>query len=151
MPNFLAMAPMTLSAVDLKVPWDRTPMYNTIMGVAAGVGLLLVVRLGWLLYRNRTIAFEGWALAFGIVGLILFVTGLHMTLTWPLARLSTYSWRLRSVKPQFLETMTFWRPGNLYWERRRASMALGRLPSRVRMERRIWPILTRATRPLGLP
>jgi hypothetical protein len=30
------------------------------------------------------------------------------------------------VKPQFLETMIFWRPGNLYCERRRASRAVAR-------------------------
>jgi hypothetical protein len=36
---------------------------------------------------------------------------------------SRYSSRRRGVKPQFLETMIFWRPGNLYCERRRASMA----------------------------
>lgn len=90
MPNLLALVPVTLSAADLKVPWDRTPMYNTIMGVAASVGLLLVVRLGTLLYRNRVVAFEGWALAFGVVGLILFVTGLHMSLTWPLAAIAPW-------------------------------------------------------------
>jgi uncharacterized membrane protein len=72
-------------AVSLKVPWNRVPMYNTIMGVAAGVGLLLVVWFIRRLYGNRPIAFAGWALAFGVVGVILFATGLHMTLTWPLA------------------------------------------------------------------
>ena len=30
------------------------------------------------------------------------------------------------MKPQFLDTMIFWRPGNLYWERRRASIAVAR-------------------------
>jgi hypothetical protein len=30
------------------------------------------------------------------------------------------------VKPQFLETMIFWRPGNLYCDRRRASRAVAR-------------------------
>lgn len=77
-------------AVGLKVPWDRVPMYNTIMGVAAGVGLLLVVWFGRRLYGARPIAFEGWALAFGVVGLVLFATGLHMTLTWPLAAIAPW-------------------------------------------------------------
>ncbi len=44
----------------------------------------------------------------------------------PAARFSWYSSRRRGVKPQFLLTMIFWRPGNLYWERRRASMAVAR-------------------------
>ena len=63
----------------------------------------------------------------------------------------TYSSRRRGVKPQFLLTMIFWRPGNLYIDRRRASIAVARWESRVRTERRIWPMLTRATEPFGLP
>ena len=47
-------------------------------------------------------------------------------LTLPSARFSWYSSRRRGVKPQFLETMIFWRPGNLYCERRRASIAVAR-------------------------
>lgn len=62
-----------------------------------------------------------------------------------------YSSRLSGVNPQFLLTMIFWRPGNLYIDRRRASIAVARWPSRVRTDRRIWPMLTRATVPLGLP
>jgi SAM-dependent methyltransferase len=72
-------------AGGLTVPWTRVPMYNTIMGLAAGVGLLLLVWFGADLLRGRPVEFEGWALAFGIVGLIQFVTGLHMSLTWPIA------------------------------------------------------------------
>lgn len=72
-------------AADLKVPWTQVPMYNTIMGIAAGVGLLLVVWFGADIVRRRPVEFDGWALAFGTVGLIQFVTGLHMTLTWPIA------------------------------------------------------------------
>ena len=72
-------------AAGLKVPWARVPMYNTIMGLAAGTGLVLLVWFGADLLRRRPIEFDGWALAFGIVGLIQFVTGLHMTLTWPIA------------------------------------------------------------------
>jgi hypothetical protein len=72
-------------AAGLKVPWTKVPMYNTIMGLAAGVGLLLVVWFGADLLRRRPIEFDGWALSFGIVGLIQFLTGLHMTLTWPIA------------------------------------------------------------------
>jgi hypothetical protein len=75
----------TTLAEDLKVPWTQVPMYNTIMGIAAGVGLLLVVWFGADLVRRRPIEWDGWALAFGIVGLIQFLTGLHMSLTWPIA------------------------------------------------------------------
>ena len=79
-----------LSASNLKVPWAQDPMYNTIMGVAAGVGLMLVVWFGIQLNGRQPLAFEGWALAFGVVGVILFITGLHMTLTWPLSAIAPW-------------------------------------------------------------
>ncbi|MDL4771222.1 DUF981 family protein [Actinomadura xylanilytica] len=77
-----------LAAADgpLKINWAEMPTYNTIMAVAAGAGLLLVVGLGRRLAGRGTVLHpEGWALAFGVLGLILTLTGLHMTLTWPLA------------------------------------------------------------------
>ena len=76
---------LAVPVAALKVPWTEVPMYNTIMGLAAGAGLLLIVWLGAEILRRRPIEFDGWALAFGSVGLIQFVTGLHMTLTWPIA------------------------------------------------------------------
>ena len=48
------------------------------------------------------------------------------TRTCPAWRLAMYSSRFSGVKPHFLLTMIFWRPGNLYWLRRRASMAVAR-------------------------
>jgi hypothetical protein len=39
----------------------------------------------------------------------------------------------------------------LYWQRLRASRAVARCESLVRTDMRIWPMFTRATRPLGLP
>jgi len=48
------------------------------------------------------------------------------TRTRPSWRLATYSSRLSGVKPHFFEITIFWRPGNLYWLRRRASMVLAR-------------------------
>ncbi|MFD7105389.1 DUF981 family protein [Streptomyces celluloflavus] len=86
------MTPLTahslpLAASGLKIDWARMPTYNTIMSVAAGAGLLLVVVLGRrLLVGGRGGgAPDGWALAFGALGFTLVTTGLHMTLTWPLA------------------------------------------------------------------
>src|SRR5579884_573379 len=76
--------PIVLAAA-LKVPWTRVPMYNTIMGLAAGTGLLLIVWFGADLLGRRKIEFDGWAIAFGTLGVILFATGLNMTLTWPIA------------------------------------------------------------------
>ncbi|MFE7469434.1 DUF981 family protein [Streptomyces sp. NPDC057499] len=77
---------MPLAASGLKIDWARMPTYNTIMSVAAGAGLLLVVALGYRLLAPRAeISYEGWALAFAALGFTLVTTGLHMTLTWPLA------------------------------------------------------------------
>lgn len=70
----------------LTIDWAQMPTYNTIMSVAAGAGLILLVMLGRQLITRRTpLVTEGWSLAFGVLGLILSTTGLHMTLTWPLA------------------------------------------------------------------
>ncbi|HEX5598670.1 MAG TPA: DUF981 family protein [Micromonosporaceae bacterium] len=75
-----------LAQDDLKINWTEMPTYNTIMSLAAGVGLLLVVAFGRQLRDPETrIVPEGWSVAFAILGTILTTTGLHMTLTWPLA------------------------------------------------------------------
>jgi hypothetical protein len=59
-------------------------LYNTLMGVSAGLALLLVTALARKLRRNQPIAPEGWALTLGILGVILtFLSGL-MAVTWPL-------------------------------------------------------------------
>jgi uncharacterized membrane protein len=59
-------------------------LYNTLMGVCAGLALILVPLLARKLYRRQKIAPEGWAITFGILGLILtFLSGL-MAVTWPL-------------------------------------------------------------------
>ncbi|GIG66629.1 DUF981 family protein [Phytomonospora endophytica] len=73
-------------AEGLKIDWASMPTYNTVMAVAAGAGLLLVAAFGRRLADTETaLPVEGFALAFGVVGAILTGTGLHMTLTWPLA------------------------------------------------------------------
>ena len=68
------------------IDWENLPTYNTIMAVAAGVGLLLIAKLGReLLADPREVSVPGYSIAFGILGVLLSTTGLHMTLTWPLA------------------------------------------------------------------
>lgn len=71
-------------------------IYNTIMAVAAGAGLLtLVLFLRELLGMRkpaadgavRPVAYDGWALSFGVLAAVLVTTGLHMTLVWPLDEL----------------------------------------------------------------
>jgi uncharacterized membrane protein len=60
------------------------------MSVAAGVGLLLFVWLGFLLYTRRPVLAEGWSVAFAVLGSILTITGAHMTLTWPLSSIAPF-------------------------------------------------------------
>ncbi|QVQ50093.1 DUF981 domain-containing protein [Spiractinospora alimapuensis] len=76
----------TLTSAGLVIDWANMPTYNTVMSVAAGAGLLLVVGLGRQLLRSDAeLSTEGYAMAFGVLGVILTTTGLHMSLTWPLA------------------------------------------------------------------
>lgn len=59
-------------------------LYNTLMGVAAGTAMLAVPILARKLHRRELIEPEGWALVFGILGVILTFLSGHMTVTWPL-------------------------------------------------------------------
>lgn len=68
------------------IDWENLPTYNTIMALAAGAGLYLIAKLGREVLDDPTeVSVPGYSIAFGILGFILTTTGLHMTLTWPLA------------------------------------------------------------------
>jgi hypothetical protein len=41
-------------AGGLTVPWTRVPMYNTIMGLAAGVGLVLFIAMNYFTHGGLT-------------------------------------------------------------------------------------------------
>jgi uncharacterized membrane protein len=58
-------------------------VYNELVAITAGAGLL---GFGWFLthlVRGQRIDSEGWAGFFGVTGLLLLVLGLHTTVTWP--------------------------------------------------------------------
>ena len=75
-----------LAQEGLKIDWASMPTYNTIMSIAAGAGLLgIVIFAKQLMTKPTEVSAESWSLAFGVLGTILTTTGLHMTLTWPLA------------------------------------------------------------------
>jgi drug/metabolite transporter (DMT)-like permease len=59
-------------------------LYNTLMGVSAGLALILVSLLGRKLIRREAVAPEGWSLVFGVLGFILALLGGLMATTWPL-------------------------------------------------------------------
>jgi len=58
-------------------------LYNTIVGLAAGVGLILVAKLLKQFTNGEQIEPEGFALAFGITGFIQTVLGLTVSIMWP--------------------------------------------------------------------
>lgn len=58
-------------------------VYNELVALTAGAGL---IGFAWFLQqviRKQVIESEGWAAFFGVTGLLLLVTGLHTTMTWP--------------------------------------------------------------------
>jgi uncharacterized membrane protein len=58
-------------------------VYNELVAITAGAGLL---GFAWFLAHligNKRIDSEGWAGFFGVTGLLLLVLGLHTTVTWP--------------------------------------------------------------------
>jgi len=69
------------------IDWSVTAVYNTIMSVSTGIGLLLILRFGSHLTKEKVGQLEGWAIGFGIPWVILTLTGAHMTLTWPLSKI----------------------------------------------------------------
>ncbi|UPK75040.1 DUF981 domain-containing protein [Nocardioidaceae bacterium SCSIO 66511] len=58
-------------------------VYNELIAVTAGAGLLGVALFLKQLMGSKRIESEGWAAFFGITGLILLVLGVHTTVTWP--------------------------------------------------------------------
>lgn len=68
------------------IDWTTMPTYNTVMALAVGAGLLgLVLFFKAVRADAADVSVTGWSINFGVLGLILTVTGLHMSLTWPLA------------------------------------------------------------------
>ncbi|MFN7151318.1 MAG: DUF981 family protein, partial [Microthrixaceae bacterium] len=62
---------------------DDVIVYNELVAITAGAGLL---GFAWFLadlIRNKRIESEGWATFFGLTGLLLLALGLHTTVTWP--------------------------------------------------------------------
>ncbi|HLR77377.1 MAG TPA: DUF981 family protein [Balneolaceae bacterium] len=74
-----------MGAEGLIIDWTQNATYNTIMAVSAGVALISLALAGKRLVQNKAANPKGWALNFGVLGLILTITGTHFTLAWPLA------------------------------------------------------------------
>jgi len=62
---------------------DDVVVYNELVAVSAGAGLLGFAWFLARLIRGKRIDSEGWAAFFGVTGLLLLALGLHTTVTWP--------------------------------------------------------------------
>ena len=71
----------------MHIDWAQTQVYNTLMSVATGVGLILLVRFFWLINQGNRLGWEGWSIGFAIPGFILTFLGGAMTITWPLSKI----------------------------------------------------------------
>lgn len=58
-------------------------VYNELVAVTAGAGLIGVAAFLSHVVSRKRIESEGWAAFFGVTGLLLFVLGVHTTVTWP--------------------------------------------------------------------
>ena len=67
----------------LIIDWAHPPTYTTIMGVFAGSSLISVASVGRKLLKKEVNP-VGWALNFGVLGVVLLLTGGGMVLTWPM-------------------------------------------------------------------
>jgi uncharacterized membrane protein len=77
-------------AGGLVIDWTQMPTYNTIMSIAAGGALMCLVYFARDLKTDPDLHLESWALAFAVPGVILTITGIHMSLTWPFAKYFPY-------------------------------------------------------------
>lgn len=58
-------------------------VYNELVAITAGAGLIGVAAFLYQVVGRKRIESEGWAGFFGVTGLLLFVLGVHTTVTWP--------------------------------------------------------------------
>lgn len=70
----------------LIIDWQQMPTYNTVMAVATGAALLSIAAIAKSLIHNTNVNPKGWAMNLVALAFILIPTGLHMTVTWPLAK-----------------------------------------------------------------
>lgn len=71
----------------LVIDWTQMATYNTIMSIAAGAGLVMLVSFVKALVRDKEeLNTSSWAISFAVPAFVLVATGLHMTLVWPFAK-----------------------------------------------------------------
>lgn len=100
-------------------------MYNTIMTIAAGAGLLGVALLGRQLKKRQAIAAEGWSLLFGILGFILSILGIIMSVTWPFRLAGTFDANILMGEPSIAFGLLLLAGSFYLWQRRAVFAAIG--------------------------
>ncbi|HWU24734.1 MAG TPA: DUF981 family protein [Candidatus Paceibacterota bacterium] len=100
-------------------------MYNTIMAVAVGAGLIGVALLGRQLENRQAVASEGWSLLFGILGLILSILGFVMTITWPFRVPGTFTGNVLMGEPSVAFGLLLLAASFYLWQRRSVFAAVG--------------------------
>lgn len=71
----------------MHIDWSTTQVYNTLMAVATGVALLMLLRFAGLISQGKQVHLDGWAIGFAVPGFILTLLGGAMTMTWPLSKI----------------------------------------------------------------
>lgn len=97
-------------------------LYNTLMGVSAGLALILVPVLARKLHKRERVAPEGWAIAFLILGAILTFLGGLMAVTWPLTANPPIN--ILFAEPSLVLGLLLLTAGLFLWNRREAIIAL---------------------------
>lgn len=100
-------------------------MYNTIMAVTAGVGLIGVALLGRQLNRRQAVAAEGWSLLFGITGFTLALLGFVMSITWPFRVPGTFTGNVLMGEPSAAFGLLLLAASFYLWQRRGVLQAIG--------------------------
>jgi uncharacterized membrane protein len=100
-------------------------MYNTIMAVSAGVGLIGVALLGRQVEKRQAIAAEGWSLLFAIVGGILSTLGFIMTVSWPFRVPGTVDGNVLMGEPSMAFGLLLLAASFYLWQRRAVFAAIG--------------------------
>lgn len=100
-------------------------MYNTIMTIAAGAGLIGIALLGRQLKKRVAVAAEGWSILFGILGFILSILGTIMSVTWPFRLPGTADANILMGEPSMALGFLLLGASFYLWQRRTVFAAVG--------------------------
>ncbi|MCB0691270.1 MAG: DUF981 family protein [Saprospiraceae bacterium] len=99
----------------LVIDWSHLKFYNTIMAVSSGAALASISMVLTSLVQGTKITPRGWGINFLALGIILLGTGMHMTLTWPLAPMYAFD-NISFGEPVFVLGAITFMLGFYYWK-----------------------------------